>query len=220
MSLIAEYRVSSPELPLMSALATVPEMTLSVEEEYATTPSEPVFFVWAEGDDFERFETAVEEDETVASMSVVDALNDRRLYRVQVSPQADVVMYPAGIDVGAAQLAVTATHEGLDVRQRFPSRAAFRTYRDRCTEMGVDFSLRRLYGLDDSQGSTDASYGLSQKQRETLTTAVSEGYFEVPRQCDLEDLASQLDVSKQSVSERLRRGTGRLVRSAFAVDEE
>lgn len=219
MSLIAEYRVFSPELPLMGALATVPEMTLSVEQEYATTPAEPVLFLWAEGDDFERFEEAATADASVASLTVLDELEDRRLYRVKVSPHADVVMYPAGIDVGAAQLAVTATHEGLDVRQRFPDREAFRTYRERCTEMGVSFKLRRLYGLDDSADAADQSYGLSQKQRETLTTAVSEGYFDVPRECDLGDLASKLDVSKQSASERLRRGTGRLVRSAFTVDE-
>ena len=218
MSLIAEYRLSSPKLPLMESLAAVPEMTLHVEHEHAADPREPVVFLWASGDDFDTFETAVDDDDSAKEVTVLERLDDQRLYRIQISSNAEVVMYPAGLEVGASQLAVSATHEGLDVRQRFPDHSALLTYRGLCVERDVSFSVRRLYSLDPGNPSLDATSGLTTKQRETLRTAVEAGYFDVPRGVELHELAAQLGVSSQSVSERLRRGTARLVRSTFTVD--
>ncbi|SEO22401.1 hypothetical protein SAMN04487948_101187 [Halogranum amylolyticum] len=220
MSLIAEYRLSSPRLPLMESLATVPELTLHVEHEHAENPREPTLFVWAEGDDFETFEAAVDDDRSVASLSVLERLDDRRLYRIQISARAEVVLYPTGIEVGASQLSVSATHEGLDVRQRFPDHDALRRYSEQCRKREVSFTLRRVYGLDPDAPVSDRTYGLSQKQCEALRLAVATGYFDVPRDVDLGDLAAELGVSSQSVSERLRRGTATLVRRTLPADGE
>lgn len=220
MSLIAEYRLSSPKLPLMESLAAVPELTLHVEHEHAENPREPTLFVWAAGGDFEAFETAVDDDRSVASLRVLERLDDRRLYRIQISPRAEVVMSPAGVAVGASQLSVSATHEGLDVRQRFPDHDALRRYNELCREQNVSFSLRRLYGLDSDVSASDSAHGLSQKQCETLRLAVATGYFDVPRGVALGDLAAELGVSSQSVSERLRRGTATLVRRTLPTDDE
>jgi len=44
---------------------------------------------------------------------------------------------------------------------------------------------------------------------------VEEGYFEVPRECTLEDLADTLDVDKSTASETIRRGTGRVIGQFF-----
>nr|WP_255473553.1 helix-turn-helix domain-containing protein [Halogeometricum sp. CBA1124] len=51
-------------------------------------------------------------------------------------------------------------------------------------------------------------------QRETLALAIRRGYFEVPRSATLSDLAAELGVSKQAVSERLRRALALLARDA------
>jgi predicted DNA binding protein len=218
MSLIAEYRLSSPKLPLMGSLAAVPEVTLHVEHEHAENPQEPTIFVWADGERFDTFESELETDESVKSVAMLERLPGRRLYRIQISSRAEVVMYPAGLEVGAAQLAVSATHEGLEVRQRFPDHDALRRYCELCREREVVFSLHRLYSLSKDEPSFDTTYGLSQKQCETLQTAVEAGYFDVPRDVQLSDLASSLGVSSQSVSERLRRGTATLVRQTLAAD--
>lgn len=216
MSLIAEYRLWSPQLPLMGPLATVPDMTLTVENEYAETPREPTIFLWAEGDDFDAFEAEVETDDSVRSLTVLDRLDSQRLYRIQISAAAEVVMYPAALEVGASQLAVSATHQGLDVRQRFPDHGALRQYREHCRERDVSFSLQRLYSLDRDGPTFDTTYGLSAKQCRTLQVATETGYFDVPRTAQLDDLATELDISSQSVSERLRRGTARLVQRTLS----
>jgi predicted DNA binding protein len=52
---------------------------------------------------------------------------------------------------------------------------------------------------------------LTDRQREYLTAAHRRGYFDVPRECTLAELADALGVDKSTVSVTLRRGTERVV---------
>ncbi|UPV99456.1 helix-turn-helix domain-containing protein [Halorussus gelatinilyticus] len=61
---------------------------------------------------------------------------------------------------------------------------------------------------------------LSDVERETLETAVSDGYFENPRGATLGHLADEFDVSKPAVSKNLRRGQQKMIqRVVEALDE-
>jgi predicted DNA binding protein len=53
---------------------------------------------------------------------------------------------------------------------------------------------------------------LTDRQREFLDAALREGYFEVPRECTLGELAATLDADKSTLSRTLRRGQGRVLR--------
>ncbi len=52
---------------------------------------------------------------------------------------------------------------------------------------------------------------LTDRQRECLTVALGEGYFQVPRACTLEDVADRLGVDKSTASETIRRGAGQVL---------
>ena len=52
---------------------------------------------------------------------------------------------------------------------------------------------------------------LSDVERQTLETAVSDGYFENPRDVTLGHLADEFDVSKPAVSKNLRRGQQKMI---------
>ena len=52
---------------------------------------------------------------------------------------------------------------------------------------------------------------LTKTQYETVVTAYELGYFDVPRKVTLKELAAELDVSHQALSERLRRSHAALV---------
>ncbi|MFB6359939.1 MAG: helix-turn-helix domain-containing protein [Halobacteriales archaeon] len=58
---------------------------------------------------------------------------------------------------------------------------------------------------------------LSDAERQTLETAVAEGYFETPREATLGTLADEFDVSKPAVSKNLRRGQQKLFERAVDV---
>jgi len=52
---------------------------------------------------------------------------------------------------------------------------------------------------------------LTERQRECLTIAFREGYFEVPRRCTLTDVADAIGVDKSTASETIRRGSARVI---------
>lgn len=52
---------------------------------------------------------------------------------------------------------------------------------------------------------------LTEQQREAVETARRLGYYEVPREGSIEDIAERLDLANSTVSELLRRAEGRLV---------
>ncbi|WP_115864945.1 helix-turn-helix domain-containing protein [Halorussus litoreus] len=61
---------------------------------------------------------------------------------------------------------------------------------------------------------------LSDVERETLETAVSDGYFESPRGATLGHLADEFDVSKPAVSKNLRRGQQKMIERVVEAMEE
>jgi predicted DNA binding protein len=72
------------------------------------------------------------------------------------------------------------------------------------------------YELESLVTRTDTESLLTDRQREVLEAAVREGYFSVPRDCTLAELADSLGVDKSTVSTTLRRGESRLVTSFLA----
>jgi predicted DNA binding protein len=60
-------------------------------------------------------------------------------------------------------------------------------------------------------------YGLTDEQYEALVEAYQRGYFEVPLGITLAELAEELGVSHQALSERVRRGTGALVDDTLLI---
>lgn len=70
----------------------------------------------------------------------------------------------------------------------------------------------RPYELESLVTRADTDSLLTDRQRELLETAVREGYFAVPRECTLAELADSLDIDKSTASEVLRRGEGRIVK--------
>lgn len=53
-------------------------------------------------------------------------------------------------------------------------------------------------------------------QREALLAALELGYYTVPRRCETRDVASELGISPQAVSQRLRWGHENVLRSTLS----
>ncbi|MEA1930506.1 MAG: helix-turn-helix domain-containing protein [Euryarchaeota archaeon] len=52
---------------------------------------------------------------------------------------------------------------------------------------------------------------LTERQRECLSVALGAGYFQVPRECTLADVAERLGVDKSTASKTIRRGAARVL---------
>jgi DNA-binding CsgD family transcriptional regulator len=73
---------------------------------------------------------------------------------------------------------------------------------------GVSPDLQRL---GDYQGQPRALEALTDRQQEVLRTAYDLGYFEVPKQASIEDIAGELGVDPSTVAEHLQRAERNLV---------
>ena len=72
-----------------------------------------------------------------------------------------------------------------------------------------------IYELD---GEHRDEYALNETQHEALIAAVETGYFDIPRESTLDDLAAELDITHQVLSERLHRGHKTLIENALIVN--
>lgn len=92
--------------------------------------------------------------------------------------------------------------------------SAFQTH---FRETGRQFEVNNLSQPTEPR---QREHGLTDEQHEALVAAVSGGYFQVPRSTSVAELGEALDVSANAVSQRLRRGSETLVRTALTVSDE
>ncbi|WP_129112679.1 helix-turn-helix domain-containing protein [Halegenticoccus tardaugens] len=207
MGITADFYLEAPST--REVLASVPEMKLEVEQFTTTGTGNVCMFLWAWGGDFGRFESEIGRSETVADPMVIADLPDRRLYRIELAESDSMpTTYPIWGELGLVLTSAVRSGDGWDVQMRFPDRDSLTRYADFCRENDFTFQLRRVLSTD----RTDASRGLSECQLQTLKLAYEEGYYAVPREISQDELAEQLGVSGQAVSERLRRATAVLIR--------
>jgi len=212
MSLIAEYALRPDGLVLAPTLVTA-NVRLVLERTVGTDPSQPVLFSWVEGD-LQTFETTVTDDPTVTDVTCLNDGSESRLYRLQATEAAELVTYAEIARLGALRLEATFEDGWWYVRTRFPDESAFDRYVSVLETSDTELRIRRRYSAD---GTNETLDGLTGPQRETLWLAYRRGYFSVPREATASELADELNVSAQAVSERLRRGYARLVERSVGV---
>ena len=215
-SVIAEFRLSGPGVALSRALSETPETTLELERSVGAGEV-IVATVWATGGDLDAFEAGMETDPTARSYEVLERRSGERLYRIEIPFDSGPNLAPLERETGGSRLSFRVTAEGSERRMRFPDAASMSAFFEGARDHGLSVTLFRVY--NDAESPQNDRYGLTEKQHEAMLRAADEGYFEVPRRTDLSTLAAKLGVSRQAISERLRRGTGILIRNVLDRSE-
>lgn len=163
-----------------------------------------------EGGDREALEASFETDPTLDGY---ERLADSRVYQTTLAGVAsDVAFYPLLVEEGGLIRDFVGDHEGWYLRTAFPDRAAYARFHEHCQAHAMDVTFERVYETDDAAG--EDGLGLTRPQRELLVAALEEGYFEIPRDASLADVADELGVSQNAASERFRRAVRALVEGA------
>ena len=216
MSLIAEYTLETPFL--LEALESTPEMMVQIETLHTDSVRSSKLMFWAWGADFRTFERSMDDDSTIREYKCLTEFQDRRLYRITASEEGErVFTYRVMTAHDIISLYEIGNHEGLTIRARFPGRDALTAYRDFCQEKELTFQLQNLYSEEQhvAGGEIHDPHGLTPPQREVLQISLEQGYFAIPRQITLDEIADELDVSVQAVSTRLRRALRTLLQNTI-----
>ncbi|WP_240334486.1 helix-turn-helix domain-containing protein [Halorussus sp. MSC15.2] len=133
-------------------------------------------------------------------------VTDQRLYdflgRSSLPPE-----FPVVVTDGRFEFDLTATREQFEAVGTALDESAFDYDLLSVVETGDETDSR----TDREGGLTGHGGLLTDRQRECLNAALREGYFEVPRECTLADLAETLEIDKSTASEILRRGERRVL---------
>lgn len=214
MAITTEFVISSPALPLVSIpqrlepdeVECVHGLCLERESRIYTIKLDPADDVSA--DDLAALDEVVD-------LTALGRANGEDVYQLTVELQDRISDAFAPEQVDAAQLEPTIiTAEGWYETKVFKRFEGFVDFRTRCQEYDIGFDL---ISVSSEPGSDDdsAEYGLTDRQKEALTLALSRGYYESPRQVSTEELAEELGISQPSMSNLLRRAERQLMSSTL-----
>lgn len=157
--------------------------------------------------DIETVRRGLRSDPDIDTFEVLDTGNEGVLVRVKWSSSADE--FVEGLT--ESQAVITEAASGgfsWSLELRFPDHDRLSEFHAWCLDRGIDLLVEEVYRTNGVRDDEDA---LTDVQQETLLTAFELGYFEVPRNVTLTELAEELDISDSAVSQRLRRGMATLV---------
>jgi predicted DNA binding protein len=215
MTITTEFILRSPSLPLVSITKALPPTEIQSTHALCLQPDVQVFSVQLDRDD------GISEDDLLALDEVVEAdlvgkTDDTAVYKLTVE-LAESVSQAFAPDFEGAELKPTiVTDEGWHETKVFKDYENFNAFRQSCEDHGISLEL---VSISPESASTDntSQDGLTDRQREALTLAISRGYYESPRQVTAEELADELGISQPSLSSLLRRGERELLTSTLGT---
>ncbi|WP_435153458.1 bacterio-opsin activator domain-containing protein [Haladaptatus sp. DFWS20] len=214
---VVEVEIPSDEFALSQSLSTRADLTFEIERVVAHDDDQVMPFVWVSSEESSRdeLESALDEDPSVKDIELLTDLEDEWLYRMEWVDQIDTLIQILVKEDGTILAAMGDDHS-WNLRIVFPEREALsRTY-EYCESKGLTLDILNIYKLEEGR---KGRFGLTEHQQDTLTLAYERGYYHVPRDVTADDLADELEISHQAVSERLRRAHGSLVENAIILGE-
>lgn len=211
MSVIVEFSIAGEDFQLGQVLSGPPEMQLELER-IVPTGNLVMPFVWATGKEHEAFEAKIRNNPLVEELHVLDTIGESGLYRIEWQDA------PMDLVVGMAKanaVVLQARGNGQWVfRLRFSDHDKLSLFHNYVTENGIPLHIKRTYTLTE-EFEEGHRFDLSPEQREALILALQRGYFETPSEVSLEVLADELDITRQALSNRIRRGNEKILRKTL-----
>lgn len=206
MTVEAAFELAGEELLFGKISANFSSLSLDIEQ--VVPAGEQVMpYVWVTGQEPSLFARAARETDGVKSVQLLDQFHDRALYRIEWG--RDTEQFVSGIlDTGGTVIEASGDTEWL-FRIRFESRSELAAFREHCRDHEIDCQLQQVQ--TSTPEISEREFGLTDAQYEAITVAIENGYFEVPRNVTFDELASELDITQQAVSDRIQRGINKIV---------
>lgn len=212
MGTVVELALPPEQFALAETSAVVPDATFEAVRVAAHDHSSALALLHASSNEVEELDSAIRNDSTVEDTSCLLLEDDQALYRITWRQAVEEVLEVLLRRNGT----LLAAQKGTDkwrIRLLFPDRVVVSKAYKNWRRHGLDLSVRRVNGVSDMTEYNGIA--LSPCQQETLIEAFQMNYYDVPRSVTLEDLANDLDVTHQALSERLRRGHRNLIGSTL-----
>ncbi|WP_436934137.1 helix-turn-helix domain-containing protein [Halovenus marina] len=166
----------------------------------------------------EQLRPAFARDSSVSCVTVFESTDGRHSYlAVHGEGSQAGAVYESLVAHGGVFVSGTVRDGAWELRVRFPDRGSFEAFRDDCPAEEANLDVEAVYETTASVRTKRCP--LTEQQAELIRLAARAGYFEVPRKQSLGELATELDISTQAASERLRRGLDSLIDETLPREE-
>ncbi|WP_440008066.1 helix-turn-helix domain-containing protein [Halomicrococcus sp. SG-WS-1] len=219
MGTIVVGRTPASDFALERTLDRVEGVEFEIERVVAPEAGQVMPYVWAaaDSDQADELERALSDDPTTDEVELLADLGDEWLYRMEWVERTRFVVHVL-VDAQGTIMDAVGKDDEWWLRVLFPDRDSLSATYDFCETNDVPFDVDQIYQLEAAP--RRSQYGLTEEQYEALVTAFEHGYYEVPRSVSGEELATELDISHQALSERLRRAYRNLVSRTIIVGED
>lgn len=215
MTVLVEFTLPAESFPLGRATSGDPDVLVEIER-LVPVGSQRIPFLWATGDEFEQFERHLRDSDIVERVEPLTRVGDSALYSVEWHEGKEAFLNGIVDTGGTIVEGRGGTAWSFTVRFADPSdlKRFHQFYRAHDYPLDID----RIHAPDEADEADDPEFGagLSPAQRDALRLAIEGGYFSVPRETTLDEIAEELGISRQAVSERVRRGTESVLRRSLA----
>ncbi|MDY7081435.1 MAG: helix-turn-helix domain-containing protein [Halobacteria archaeon] len=214
MSVIAEVSVPADGFELGRSLKLQPGMKIELER-MVPIGGEVLPLLRVIGNDGTGFEKSARGSQIIENITRIDNVDDKFLYKVSWSD--DVGEFFRGItEMDGTLIRGVGTYGEWRFQIRFDSNTKLSNFHEHCDIEGIAMELE---SANHTVISTNNNlFGLTQVQRETLLLALRKGYFKIPRETTLVELAEELGISDQALSERMRRSMSQIITNTLIVE--
>ncbi|MFC4438531.1 MULTISPECIES: helix-turn-helix domain-containing protein [Natrialbaceae] len=214
--LIASVSIPPEALALEHSASAVPEIEIEAERIAAHSTEWVMPCLWVAHPEFDAVKDAFQSDPSVETIIETVRFNDEAYYHVEWAEEVEQRIN-SYIDKEGSILEARLREGNWELDFRFTHREQFDAFREHLLDRSYSFELLGLYEPEQPhQGYRD----LTPAQRDALVTAAEHGYFRIPRETTTAELADELDVTHQAVSELLRRGIENLIFSTLTAETQ
>jgi len=211
--LIATFQLDHEAVALEQAFKQIPELQIETERIAAHSTEWTMPCLWMSGAEPTSIQDAFKNDPSIETIVGQTAFGDEIHYSIEWSDDVEERIN-SYINKGGTILRASVESEGWKLRIRFVNRDQFDAFRSNLSEQGFSYSLLELTEPDKPRiGGID----LTPRQHEVLVAAWEHGYYEIPREISSNELAEKLGISHQALSELLRRGINKLIKSQLTT---
>lgn len=212
MSVILEFTIDTEDFHLGQVLSGVPRGMYLELERLVPTGNMIMPFIWATGQDHETFEERVRNQPMVKEFFALDKIDDSGLYRIEWADKPmDLI---EGIAAADAVVLEAKADEAWQFQLRFFDNDQLVQFHNFVIDHRIPIHIERTYSMTE-KWEGEYQFGLTPAQREALILALRRGYFETPSKASLKDMAEELGISGQALSDRIRRGNETILRKVL-----
>jgi len=213
MTIRIDLFLRSPSLPLVTVVRSVQLDELEYVHRGRIEDGRQLFIVQID-ETADVPQGALAEVDEVAEATALGRAGGKEIYKCIVDLDDSFQrMYDADLD-GAPLEPPVVRPDGWYETKIFKNYSTLSEFQSVCRDNDIEVELHSI--TSGHAGSKDApAYGLTERQHEALTLALSRGYYESPRRTSTETLAHELDISQPSMSALLRRAEHQILSSTL-----